>query len=64
MSRVLVELAGLAPAEVHTAELDLPRVELRLELIDPRTKEARALPAGPMVSQSMCGDEGTPTARK
>lgn len=50
MSRTLVEMHGLVPAKVHTAKLDLPRVELRLEITDPRTGAARVLPPGPMVS--------------
>lgn len=50
MSTLLVELLALATAATHTIELDLPRVELRLELTDPRTNAPIPLPAGPMVS--------------
>ena len=50
MSKILLELLGLATATTHTIELNLPRVELRLELTDPRTNKPMTLPPGPLVS--------------
>lgn len=49
MSRVLLELLDLAAGKVHTATVEHPRVELRLEVTDPRNGKARVLPPGPDV---------------
>ena len=49
MSRVLLELLDLAAGKVHTAKVEHPRVELKLEVTDPRSGKARVLPPGPDV---------------
>lgn len=56
MSDVLIELTGLVPASVHTVELDLPRVELRLVLHDPASGTTMVVPAD--VEVALVGAQG------